>query len=163
MTIPHIFQRVAAVLLLAVVVAAIIPNVRTTVINALYAWTAQYAEFKGDVHTELTYWEPMYIPPGYVETERFDSPGFVKIYYQDKNGSLLSFEATPKDASVAINNEAVSYRTETIGDIVYHVFEIYDDSDYNQIVWENAEALFNVSAQLPIGELLTVAQSVSPA
>jgi hypothetical protein len=156
-------RRVAAAIALFTVLSMsllAVPAVRAAV-GTIINWFDEYVQFTGsDVAVEEIRQEPSYLPDGFVETGRINENSFLSITYTDASGKMLMFTCIPADDSISVNNEDVEYGQTTKEGIVYHTFSAENEDYMSSVVWDLAGNRYCVGAQLPITDLLAVAQSV---
>jgi glutathione S-transferase len=156
-------RRVAAAIALFTVLSMsllAVPAVRAAV-GSVIEWFDEYVQFSGaDTASDGTRREPSYLPDGFIETDRVNENSFLSITYTGASGKMLMFICIPADDSISVNNEDVEYGQTTKEGIVYHTFSAENEDYMSSVVWDLAGNRYCVGAQLPIADLLAIAQSV---
>ncbi|MDR1328183.1 MAG: DUF4367 domain-containing protein [Oscillospiraceae bacterium] len=158
------FSAAAASLL--VIVGALlmtVPAVRASAGEAFVAFCEKYVTFgsgSAEVPDAAVDWSPTFIPEGFSESSRAQFTTITVIRYADAEGEIIEFMYMPADDSMSVNYEHVDYGQTLHGDIVYHTFAAETDEYKSAVVWDTDGYIFNVTAYLPVEQLLEIAWSV---
>lgn len=137
-------------------------DVRAAVFSTVIHCTDEVAHFfhVGINNELLATIEPKYIPNGFTESARIRTEDLIAITYTNKLGSIMMLRAIPSNSSLEINIVDMEYDQITIEDIVYHIFNANNAEKLNYIIWDTDNRRYYVGAQLPIDQLMEVAQSL---
>ena len=136
-------------------------DVRATVISTVIHWADGITHFfTNGANIELAAMEPEYIPDGYTESARVRTENLIAITYTDNSGSIILLRAIPANSSLEINIVDMEYEQVLIRNVIYHLFKAEITGKLNYIVWDTHDRRYYVGAQLPVEQLLEVAQSL---
>jgi hypothetical protein len=143
--------------------------VRKAIGETIITWFSQFTQFEsaqqgGDDTSDFVErdWSLGYTPEGF-ELLDYAVVGTTKLFmYLNSNGAMIDFTYNPSGSSVSVDNEDREYRTIVEGDIVYHIFELTDETEYkkNIVVWDMAGYRFTVMGTYDVDELMKTALSV---
>jgi hypothetical protein len=161
-------RRVAVALTVSITVfsAALmfVPSVRAAVADVVIQWFDQFTKFSSnpDIEnvTSVGAWEPHYLPDGFEIADTLIQDDINQFIYSDADGKEIVFTYVTGIGSISVNNEKVTYRTETHEGIVYQIFESQETGIDSSIVWDMNGYSFLVSGECPIAELVNIAISV---
>jgi hypothetical protein len=158
-----LFQALAAMLVVAVVLLMASPSVRATVLETVISWFDGSASFSGpqtDREEYAEYTAPSYIPDGFTETRTTITGAITETVHTNEAGVEMVFTAVKGyGSSITVDTEGSECRMEAIGPITYTTFESHD-GDNNDVIWFAGGYRFHLASLLPVEELLKVAVSV---
>jgi len=141
-----------------------IPTVRAAVVDVIVQWFEQFTKFAANPETDnvspVSTWVPQYLPEGYKNIETITQDGISQFIYSNADGNEIVFTYVTGIGSISVNNEKVTYRTETHGSIIYQIFESQEAGIDSSIVWDMNGYSFLISGECPIDELMKIAVSV---
>lgn len=159
-------RRSVAVIIASVLVVsgalATVPEVRAAVKAVIVEWFGQFTKFTSgrEALQETQEWEPSYVPDGFTEDERYGDFGRRTIRYSDADGKAMTFTYISQSDSVSLDNEERSFSNIEMAGVTYYTFEAETSDKESSIIWDSDEYRFTVSGQLPVEELLKIAESV---
>ena len=141
-----------------------IPTVRAAVVEVIVQWFEQFTKFASNPEIDnvspVSTWAPQYLPEGYQNTETLMQDGINQLIYSNANGNEIVFTYVTEIGSISVNNEKVTYRTETHGGIMYQIFESQEVGIDSSIVWDMNGYGFLINGNCPVDELVKMAVSV---
>jgi len=136
-------------------------DVRAAVISTVVHWADGITHFfTNGANLELAAMEPKFIPDGYTESAKVRTEDLIAITYTDSSGSIILLRAIPANSSLEINIVDMEYEQILIKNVIYHVFQSELAGKLNYIVWDTHDRRYYVGAQLPVEQLLEIAQSL---
>ena len=140
------------------------------------AWVAQIVAEWRETHTEYTFtgapepgadvgvWRPGYVPEGFEEIERLDTPGLGYVAYEDKDGVRLYFTYALMDqgSEFSNDNEHSKYMATTIESLPADLFIADEPGEFSYLIWadEDLEIAYKLSSAINDKELITIAESI---
>lgn len=161
---------VAAVMIAALAgVAMAIPPVRERIINTWVEWTNHSADFHFSVDTEAasvkpqvpSMPEPSYIPEGYAEESRWEAAASIDVFYQNNNGDIITFSASPAEGSVLSIDSEHSIHSETVlNGIKVDIFTSIDAEYPSYVITLYQNFAFSIDGYVSTDILLDMLKSV---
>ncbi len=167
--------RTAACLLLVVSLSA--ATILATSAQAR-EWVARWIVRENDTHIsydfqgpapadQMAAWAPTYLPEGYTQTRYNDLENLVDIFYGTDNPEMqihFSYQRLASGEGENLDNEHYTTSDIFINGIYGQLYTASDNYP-NMIVWfdESAGYSFFLAAQLPVNELVKIAESVQNA
>ncbi|HWQ79785.1 MAG TPA: DUF4367 domain-containing protein [Anaerovoracaceae bacterium] len=158
-------RRCAAVIIVGSVVLfgalMTVPEVRAAVKSVIIEWFDQFTKFTSgqDSTKESHEWEPSYVPKGFTEDERYGDFGRLTIWYLDSKGNTIVFTYIDQSDSASVDNENRDFYEVEAAGTIYYVFEAETSDKGNSVIWDKEGYRFTVGGQLPVSELLNIAES----
>jgi hypothetical protein len=155
---------VVAIVTAAVLFSAFMTDseVRAAIKSVIIEWFDQFTKFtsRQDSTKESQEWEPSYVPEGFTEDERYGDFGRLTIRYSDSKGNTIAFTYIGQSDSASLDNENRDFYEVEAEKTIYYVFEAETSDKGNSVIWDKEGYRFTVRGQLPISELLNIAESV---
>ncbi len=103
---------------------------------------------------------PSYIPEGYKLRQAFYGDYDVNMIYENIDDEDIHYSYGAKEgAEIFINNERVEFSERLKDGITYYDYKSKMD-DYNTVIWYKGDYYFELKSQLPIDEIVKIAESV---
>jgi len=158
------WARAAALLAACLFAAALaafsfVPSVRSAAASRAMRWLSQYATFdwQGEGRSAPAI---RYLPEGFCLVSS-ESVGSVAVQvHSDEAGLELFFSCAPKSAKLMLNDEDVEIGITMANGIEFHTFRSLKEGVESAVAWEYGQWQLQVSARLPLEELLRAAVSV---
>lgn len=104
---------------------------------------------------------PSYIPEGYKLRQAFYGDYDVNMIYENIDDEDIHYSYGAKDgAQISINNERSEVSEIQKGGITYYIYKSTISNDYNTVIWYNDNYYFVLKSQLPMDEIVEIAESV---
>jgi hypothetical protein len=101
-----------------------------------------------------------YLPEGFIERDSSFMNGNMMKEYERTDGALLYFDTyTEGSASMGVDAEHSDYRIETRDGVAYSVFESNAEWYPSYVLWSAGGYDFILTAELPVDELLKIAEN----
>lgn len=167
-------QRVASFILVLFIgfmlVFTISPTVRASVIGWIKAQYGAYIEYFFDEHLPDTAqskqeYDILYLPTGFVMSQRIALDGFSLVVYSNADGNTISFfySKDPDAGNIMVKEEGA-----TINEVYVHNYnaDVYvpdDPNDATGIIWYDTHnnMMFYISATCSMEEIIEMAESIS--
>ena len=158
-------KRAAAVIVIVVAILSgsfmLVPQVRAVVAQTLIEWYEQFVRFTSSAsETDKTSLEPRYIPEGFAEVVREETPTISTIIYMNDDSMTVAFQSAHVSGSISIDSEDKKYSMTAIDGVEYHFFDAEDSGAENSIAWETNGQRYVITSAISIDEMLKIAVSV---
>ena len=161
-------RRAVAALVISVTVLSgalmFVPTVRAAVADVLVQWFEQFTKYSSNPEIEdvisLSAWEPTYLPDGFAKAEQITLDGTNQVFYSNSSGQEIMLTYIEGVGVISVNNERVSYRTETYNSVTYEIFESQENGTENSVLWVVQGYSFLLNAEYSVDELIKIAQSM---
>lgn len=138
------------------------------VFQVVVTWMDKNTTFHfGGEQTEGTaddIWRPTWLPEGYVETRSVNLSGAMKVRFENHIGGSIVFEYMPVQEGymLDVDNNHSNYSVIVLNGQAAYLFESSTVGKPSFLIWHNeAETVaFQLTAELPIGDLIQIAESV---
>ena len=142
---------IAAVLMMSTITVAAVPQLREWFVGLFVSQN----ENNADVHI---YYEPTFIPKGFVEESRIKDIAHLGIDYRFKN-KIIFYSQSPLTATHNIDTE--NRKTEYVTVSGCEAFLSYDDNS-SIIVWNDGNYVYSINGDLCKNDIIEMANSVNP-
>lgn len=168
-----VLQTAACVVLVCTValggLMAVSPTVRAWVSRIVVEWFTTNTHFRfdsPDFEGEALAWRPGWVPGGFEVSFFEDSHEFGAVDYQNEVETYLSFRYTyvGQDRYYNVDNEHGDYEDITVNGEEGHLIRTNTPGWPSHLMWMNEEGTvaFLLSGELPVEDLLRMAESVEP-
>ena len=165
-------RAVACILLCAGIafggLMAFSPQARAWVVQMIAEWRETHTKytFTGEPRpdTGVGVWRPGYVPEGFEEIERLDTPGLGYVAYENKDGVRLYFTYALMDqgSEFSNDNEHSKYMATTIESLPADLFIADEPGEFSYLIWADGdlEISYKLSSAINDKELITIAESI---
>jgi hypothetical protein len=103
----------------------------------------------------------LYIPAGFVETERFHLFDLETIIYQNEDGVELSLTTAPHGHAFVIDNENTEFSMVDTDDITFHVYTATMPEFVSFVIWQTDGSSYRLESAYDVQELIKMAKSIT--
>ena len=166
-------MRAAACLLLAAGIAfgglmVFSPEARAWVARVFTEWRETHTKytFTGDLQPEadVGVWRPSYVPEGFEECNRLDTPGMGYVSYRNAEGIYihLTYALLDQGTEFSIDNEHSDYSEAIVGSCPAELFTAKEMGKSSHLIWQNesGNVAFHLSSQLAPSTLIRIAENL---
>lgn len=148
---------VAAVLTALLLTAFVVPSSREYIIDNFEIFSRYKItdNNKNSVNGEITVG---YIPDGFEIVNEYVSSKNMFIDYKNSKGTAINIIKSSSSLEVDFDTETGAVENIIIGNITYIFYD--DATDYNCIVWNNNDYVYQVHSSVSKDELLKIAETV---
>lgn len=112
------------------------------------------ADFSGDI-------APEYIPDGYTLRWKYFGDFCVSLIYLNDDGGDIDYRYGTNDGTkISVNNERVEFSQVQKDGKEYYIYKANDPEDDSTVIWYDGECYFVIDSQLPVDEIVKIAESV---
>jgi len=101
-----------------------------------------------------------YVPDGYLLSNGFYSPAYVRLTYTNENNEILFTYGIADSLSASYDNEHNSFETFSADGIEYYYYKSNDEDFYSTLLWYENGYAFSLDAQLSKDELVKIAENI---
>lgn len=157
---------IAAVLMMSTITVAAVPQLREWFVGLFVSQNENNADVHAvqgaipadDMNDEFIYYEPTFIPKGFVEESRIKDIAHLGIDYRFKN-KIIFYSQSPLTATHNIDTE--NRKTEYVTVSGCEAFLSYDDNS-SIIVWNDGNYVYSINGDLCKNDIIEMANSVNP-
>jgi hypothetical protein len=141
-----------------------VPAVRAAAGQAVVSFFEKFANFNQTVSSQTgsfdTGFRPKFVPNGFNEISCSITDSIVTIIYCNEFDEMISFVYASDTDLLQVNSEDVDYVEIVSNNIAYYLFTANSDDYVNMIVWDKDGLRYSVDGNIPLNELLMIAESV---
>lgn len=157
---------IAAVLMMSTITVAAVPQLREWFVGLFVSQNENNADVHAvqgaipadDMNDEFIYYEPTFIPKGFVEESRIKDIAHLGIDYRFKN-KIIFYSQSPLTATHNIDTD--NRKTEYVTVSGCEAFLSYDDNS-SIIVWNDGNYVYSINGDLCKNDIIEMANSVNP-
>lgn len=157
---------IAAVLMMGTITVAAVPQLREWFVGLFVSQNENNADVLAvqgavpadDLNEQFVYYEPTFIPKGFVEESRIEDIAYLSIDYCFKN-KFIFYSQTSLTATHNIDTE--NRETEYVTVSGCEAFLSYDENS-SIIVWNDGSYVYCISGDLCKNDIIEMANSVNP-
>ena len=157
---------IAAVLMMSTITVAAVPQLREWFVGLFVSQNENKADVHAvqgaipadDMNDEFIYYEPTFIPKGFVEESRIKDIAHLGIDYRFKN-KIIFYSQSPLTSNHNIDTE--NRKTEYVTVSGCEAFLSYDDNS-SIIVWNDGNYVYSINGDLCKNDIIEMANSVNP-
>ncbi|MBQ3524260.1 MAG: DUF4367 domain-containing protein [Clostridia bacterium] len=148
---------IAAVLSALLLTAFVIPSSREYIIDNFDIFSRYQLTESNDnsVNGEITVG---YIPEGFEKINEYVSSKNIFLDYENSSGTIINIIKSSSANKVEFDTEAGIIDNIIINDTTYTFYD--DETDYNCIVWNKNDYVYQIHSTVSKGELLKIAETV---